>query len=125
MPEDKPKAKVPTKDIQKALARGNALWDIIGKAEIPASLAKKIGEEPFDALSDGEKLLVVKLATSFLRASDEIENTFREQAEKEKREADEAKAAEEIEAEEIEETGPSGTEAPTEETAEAPAEAAT
>lgn len=128
MPEDsKPKPKVPTKDIQKALARGNALWDISGKAAIPLSLVKKIGEVTFDSLSDGEKLLVVKLATSFLRASDEIENTFKEQEEKERREADEAKATEAIEAEEIEESGPSGTGAPetssTEVKAEAEAEA--
>lgn len=123
--ETKPRARVPSRDIQKALARGNALWDIIGQSDIPVSLARKIGVEAFDKLSDGEKLLVVKLATSFLRASDEIEKTFKEQEEKAKREADEAKATEAIEAQEIEtgetntneigeadEVGPSGTEAP-------------
>jgi hypothetical protein len=103
--DDKEKPKIDSNaleaSVRKALARGEILWKLIGENDFSAALgfALKRGT-PFDELDDGDKLRIVKVSNSFIKASDEIEKAFTEnQIEKEIETEEKAQINQEVTAE--------------------------
>jgi len=64
-------------EVRKALARAETFWGIICGADITRGLGGKILDKvQFDALSNPEKMTLVKVSTHMMQGANEIEKEF-------------------------------------------------